>query len=204
MASAAATSSAASGPPVGARGQDPAARGVGADHFRALAGSLPTGVCVLTTLDAAGRPVGMTSGAVCGLSRVPPLLLACLDTTSRTLGALLQRATFGVNILAADAAWLSDRFAGDAPDRFAGVPWTPGPHGIPILTEGVVAHAICEVYRTVHAGDHLIVLGLITDGEHHPDADPLLYHRHHYSGFQPHSSAERSRTPRDTPHPATI
>lgn len=162
-----------------------AARGVPEDQFRSLAGSLPTGVTVLTTLDNAGEPAGMTSGAVCGLSRVPPLLLACLGATSRTLAALTRRGAFCVNVLDADAAWLSDRFAGATADRFADVPWEPGPGGLPIFTEGVVAHAVCEVHHTIDAGDHVIVIGLIVAGEHRPEANPLLYHRRRYAGFRP-------------------
>lgn len=157
--------------------------GVSGEQFRALAGSLPTGVCVVTTLDPAGRPAGTTAGAVCGVSRLPPLLLVCLDATSNTLGALLQRAHFGVHILDAHGTWLADRFATAHTDRFAGVPWRPDPHGIPVLTENVVAHMICEVHRTVHAGDHVIVIGLIVAGAHRPDADPLVYHRRRYAGF---------------------
>lgn len=157
--------------------------GVSEDRFRALAGSLPTGVCVVTTREPGGHPIGATAGAVCGLSRVPPLLLLCLDTGSRTLQALLRRGCFGVNILAADAAELSRRFAGPPAHRFDAVAWTTGAHDVPILTEGVVAHAICTVFRTVRAGDHLIVMGLIVAGDHRADTEPLLYHRRRYAGF---------------------
>src|SRR5215469_2946234 len=51
--------------------------GVGADEFRSLAASLPTGVTVVTTTGPGGEPVGMTCGAVCSLSCEPPLLLTC-------------------------------------------------------------------------------------------------------------------------------
>lgn len=159
--------------------------GVPEEQFRSLAGSLPTGVTVVTTLDDAGRPAGMTSGAVCGLSGVPPLLLVCIGRRSRTLAALLEHGTFCVNVLGAEAGWLSDRFAGRAADRFDGVAWEPGPGGVPVLTGGIVAHSVCEVYRTVRAGDHLIVIGLIVAGEHRPSANPLLYHRRRYAGFLP-------------------
>ncbi|TCO62756.1 flavin reductase family protein [Actinocrispum wychmicini] len=157
--------------------------GVDPARFRSIAGSLPTGVTVLTTLDDHGDPMGMTLGAVCGLSCEPPLLLTCVNSGSRTLAAIRRNGTFCVNVLDADAAWLSARFAGDADDRFAGVEWTPGAGGLPVLTGNIVAYAACEKYRTVSGGDHMIVIGLIIAGDHDPQAAPLLYHRRRYAGF---------------------
>ncbi len=158
--------------------------GVAADHFRSLAGSLPSGVCVITTCDAHGEPAGMTSGAVCSVSCEPPLLLTCLSRASRTLAAIRERGAFVVNVLGADSAQLSNRFAGAAADRFVGVGWTPeSTCGLPVLTDGAVAHAVCQVYQVVSAGDHLIVMGLIVAGEHRLDVEPLMYFRRSYSGF---------------------
>ncbi|MFI6316017.1 flavin reductase family protein [Nonomuraea sp. NPDC050556] len=157
---------------------------IGPDLFRSLAGSLPTGVTVITAMDAARRPVGMTSGAVCGLSRTPPLLLACVGKSSRTLPSILRSGGFCVNVLDGGSAWLSDRFAGTSDDKFDGVPWRPSRNGAPVLTEGVVAHAVCEVFSTVDGGDHLIVVGLVVDGELHDDEGaPLVYHRRRYAAF---------------------
>jgi flavin reductase (DIM6/NTAB) family NADH-FMN oxidoreductase RutF len=157
--------------------------GVGADHFRSLAASLPTGVSVITTADKDGSPAGMTSGAVCSVSCAPPLLLTCMALGSRTLAALTSRKSFVVNVLAADSAALAARFASREKDKFASVAWSPGSHRLPVLTEGTVAHAVCELYRTVNAGDHAIVIGLILDGEHRPGISPLMYFRRAYSGF---------------------
>jgi flavin reductase (DIM6/NTAB) family NADH-FMN oxidoreductase RutF len=157
--------------------------GVGADHFRSLAASLPTGVSVLTTLDADGSPTGMTCGTVCSLSCAPPLLLTCLSLGSRTLAALASRKSFVVNVLAADGAAVAARFASAVPDKFAGVSWSPGKSRLPVLTEATVAHAVCELYQIVSAGDHAIVIGLILDGEHRLGVSPLMYFRRAFSGF---------------------
>jgi flavin reductase (DIM6/NTAB) family NADH-FMN oxidoreductase RutF len=157
--------------------------GVAADHFRSLAGSLPTGVCVITSRNAQGDPVGMTSGAVCSLSCEPPLLLTCISRGSKTLTAIRESGAFVVNMLAADSAALSDRFASPVSDRFADVAWTRERSGLPVLTDGTIAHAICHVYQLVSAGDHVIVIGLIVGGEHRADIEPLMYFRRSYSGF---------------------
>ncbi len=157
--------------------------GVAPDHFRSLAASLPTGVAVITTAAADAEPLGLTCGTVCSLSCQPPLLLACVGLGSRTLTALRARKAFVVNVLAADAERLATRFAGQLRDKFAGVEWATGKHGLPVLQEGTVAHAECELYRVVSAGDHAIVMGLILDGAHRLDASPLMYFRRAYSGF---------------------
>jgi len=157
--------------------------GVEGDHFRSLAAALPTGVSVITTLGAEGTPLGMTSGAVCSLSCEPPLVLTCIGRGSQTLAALKKHHAFCVNVLAADAAEISNRFAGSMPDKFAGVDWLPGPGGLPVLTTGTTAHAVCDVYRVVHAGDHDIVIGLIVAGDAEESADPLVYYRREYAGF---------------------
>jgi flavin reductase (DIM6/NTAB) family NADH-FMN oxidoreductase RutF len=157
--------------------------GVAADHFRFLAASLPTGVNVITTSEADRTPVGMTSGAVCGVSCEPPLLLTCIGRGSRTLEAIKSRKRFCVNVLSAAGSHVSEQFARSQTDKFAGVTWVPAYGGIPVLTQDTIAHAICELYQVHSAGDHAIVIGLIVDGAHRSDVSPLMYFRRGYSGF---------------------
>ncbi|MFG2884066.1 flavin reductase family protein [Streptomyces sp. NPDC048297] len=157
--------------------------GIEADHFRSLAAALPTGVTVVTTLTADGAPVGMTSGAVCGLSCEPPLVLTCITRGSRTLGEIKRRRGFCVNVLASGADAISQRFASAGGDRFTGVDWRPGPGGLPVLSTGTTAHAVCELYQVVPGGDHEIVIGLIVAGDSDPSASPLVYHRRTYAGL---------------------
>ncbi|MBB5078951.1 flavin reductase family protein [Nonomuraea endophytica] len=159
------------------------AAAVPAQLFKTLAGSLPTGVTVVTSLAGTGRPAGLTSGAVCALSADPPLMLVCIGRGSRTLTAIESSGAFCVNVLDAGSASLSERFAGGGDGKFDGIAWRPGRHGVPVLTQGTVAHAICEVLETVSGGDHLIVIGLVVEGAREREAAPLLYHRRRYAGF---------------------
>ena len=109
--------------------------GVAPDHFRSLAASLPTGVSVITTAGPDGEPLGMTCGTVCSLSCAPPLLLACVGLGSKTLTALHNRKAFVVNVLSADGSGLASRFASSVGDKFVGVEWARGKHGLPVLGE---------------------------------------------------------------------
>ncbi|MFG2974474.1 flavin reductase family protein [Streptomyces sp. NPDC048331] len=145
--------------------------------LRSLMGELPAGVTVLTTMSPEG-PVGMTTSAVTSLSMNPPMILACLTSTSATLARILSHRTFAVNILTDAMEDTSDRFAnGPVLERFAAVPH----HlvdGVPLL-DGTAGAAICHVAATHPGGDHTILTATVTRTLH-GDGSPLLRHRAAY------------------------
>jgi flavin reductase (DIM6/NTAB) family NADH-FMN oxidoreductase RutF len=155
---------------------------VDAATFRSIMSAFPSGVTVVATLDAAGRPVGVTCSATCSVSLDPPLLLVCLHRHSRVLGALLDRGQFIVNFLRGNREGTSSLFASSAENRFASVVWQPSPRGgLPLLPVDTIAHAECEVASAIDAGDHVIVIGAIVDGHAHDDTfGPLMYWRRRY------------------------
>lgn len=67
------------------------AREVSRDEYRDLMCSFPTGVTVVTTLDAAGEPFGMTCTSMTSVTLRPPTLLVCLRVGSATLEAVRNR-----------------------------------------------------------------------------------------------------------------
>ncbi len=151
------------------------------ETFRSIMSAFPSGVTVVTTLDSAGAPVGVTCSAACSVSQEPPLLLVCLHRASSVLAALVERGGFVVNFLRDNSAETSALFASRTGDRFASVPWEAQPRsGLPWLPWDTVAHAECQVVRTVEAGDHVVVLGAITQGAAHEARGPLLYWRRRY------------------------
>ncbi|HEX9579967.1 MAG TPA: flavin reductase family protein [Gemmatimonadales bacterium] len=147
--------------------------------FRQLLGRFATGVTVLTTLDPEGRPGGMTASALAAVSLDPPLLLVCVDRGTDFGAVLAPAATFAVNVLARDQEALSRRFAADGVDRFAGVKWTPGPGGLPLL-DGVVAHVLCENWDRRDVGDHTVFFGRVIGGTAF-DRPPLVHLRGGYT-----------------------
>jgi flavin reductase (DIM6/NTAB) family NADH-FMN oxidoreductase RutF len=157
---------------------------VTAAALRHAMGHFATGVTVITSVDAAGRPVGTTANAVSSLSLDPPLLLVCFDRSSQTLAAIGTHGAFAVNILAEPQEELAANFArrGHAAD-WNGVPHRPGLTGSPRLHD-VLATLECTVEHRLPGGDHEIVVGRvrhahITDGE----ADPLLFWRGRYASL---------------------
>ena len=149
--------------------------------MRAFFGACPTPVAVVTAFDAAGRPCGMTCNSVSSVSLRPPTLLVCLDTRSRTLGAVVGAGAFAVNYLAAGAAAVARVFATSREDKFTGVPYSDG--AAPVLLDGVVSWARCTVVGALPGGDdHTVVLGEVCETGAY-DAPPLVYFHRSYFGW---------------------
>lgn len=152
------------------------------DLFRAVLGRFATGITVITSIDAAGVPHGMTVSAFSSLSLDPPLVLVCIANDA-TMAPVLQRATtFAVNVLHGGQEALSRRFAGKVDDRFAGVGYSIGKLGDPILDD-VLASLQCRVVTRHPAGDHVIVVGQVEQAAA-GSGQPLLYYRGGYATLE--------------------
>src|SRR4051794_35071621 len=146
--------------------------------FFASMAAFPTGVTVVTTVDADGRPLGLTCNAFTSVSAEPPLVLVSLDRGSNTLPALLETRRFVVNFLAAGRGDLATTCAGKGDGKFAEISWTPSAHGLPVLEEDSIAYVICELAEEIEAGDHVLLLGRGHEARPpEPHAVPLLYFR---------------------------
>jgi len=142
-------------------------------------GSFTTGVTIVTALDESRRPRGMTANSFTSVSLRPPLVLVCVATESLIWQTFARADHFAVNVLGGHQRDLSMRFAERHPDRFAGVDWSPGVSGAPLL-DGVLAYIECRRYRDIEAGDHMILLGEVVsfDRGSHP---PLVFHQGNYA-----------------------
>ncbi|WP_432158436.1 MULTISPECIES: flavin reductase family protein [unclassified Streptomyces] len=157
---------------------------VDADTFRAVMGALPTGVTVVTTVDADGAPCGFTCSAACSVSQDPPLLLVCVNSGSRVLREMLGAGAFAVNMLRANREWVSAHFAARDADRFAAVDWRPTDSlGLPWLPDHTVAYAECRLDSAIAAGDHTVVIGTIVGGDALRTHGPLMYWRREYAAW---------------------
>ncbi|MFP8961430.1 flavin reductase family protein [Streptomyces nanhaiensis] len=163
---------------------DTVPREVDADSFRALMSGHPSGVAVVTTIDARGVPRGLTCTSVCSVGLEPPSLLVCLDNRSGTLRALSESGVFAVNLLHTRGRGAAQTFATAGPDRFSEVAWEPTErHAVPRLTDDARAVAECRVLHTLPAGDHTVVVGAVEDVVFRPRARPLLYGERRYAGW---------------------
>ena len=156
------------------------------DDFRRVLSHFASGVTIITTSDAEGRPTGLTASAFTSVSLEPPLILVCVAHTSQSYPTLVERGRFAVNFLRSEQQEASRRFATSKIDRFAkfeGVPYRMSELGMPLLTDAL-AFVDCVTVNTHVEGDHTVFIGRVeacgtTDGE------PLVYFRGKYATLPP-------------------
>ena len=151
-------------------------------EFRDALGRFATGVTVVTACAPDGTPVGLTANSFNSVSLDPPLVLWSLARSASTMEVFSHCAHYAVNVLSAAQVAVAQQFAARGIDRFAGVAYTLGAHGVPLL-DGALATFEC-FSRSQHAeGDHVIFVGEVercrrADAAQPgaPHAAPLLYH----------------------------
>jgi 3-hydroxy-9,10-secoandrosta-1,3,5(10)-triene-9,17-dione monooxygenase reductase component len=131
------------------------------DLFRTVAGYWPTGVSVITTIDADRQPYGLTANAVTSLSLRPLQYLVCIDNRSTSLPALLQSRIFCVNFLSEDQEAIARIFASKKERKFDDFGWRRLPNGLPVI-DGGLAQIGCEVAAVHAGGDHSVIIGQVT------------------------------------------
>lgn len=133
-------------------------------RFRHVLGHLPTGVVIVTGLDAEAQPVGVTIGSFVSVSLDPPYVGFFIGK-SRSWSDISSGTLFCANVLSDAQSELCWRFAKDpvdgAANRFDGLEWQQSLNGMPILS-GILASIDCTVVSVTPAGDHRFVLAHVT------------------------------------------
>lgn len=150
-------------------------------HFRNVLGHFPTGVTVVTGLDAAGAPHGITIGSFVSVSLDPPLVGFFPGIASKSWQAIAESGSFCVNILGAGQDELCWKFAKELNagemSKFVGVDWIASSTGSPILP-GIVGSINCLIESAHEAGDHLFVIGRVLGMSHAEDVtDAMVFFR---------------------------
>lgn len=154
-------------------------------QFRNVLGHFATGVTVITAKDVDQGYVGTTASSFNSVSLDPPLILWSIDKSTRSLKAYEQAEHFAVNILAADQLAISNHFAGQMDDKFAGVDYRLSDFGIPLLP-GCVATFDCKTAYVYEGGDHYIIVGEVLNFASDDERKALLFHRGAYALAEPH------------------
>lgn len=164
---------------------------IDAATFRSVLGHFPTSVTVVTAIDAAGNPVGLTIGSFVSVSLDPPLVGFLPQTDSDTWRAIEASGHFVVNDLSCTQGDLCWSFAkrGNEDERFTGVPWTPAPSGAPIIG-GAMAWIDCSIEAVHEMGDHYFVLGRVdaletVEPATEAEGDPLIFFKGKLGRFVP-------------------
>ena len=151
-------------------------------ELRRCLGTFVTGVTVMTTLGADGRPEGITANSFSSLSLDPPLIVWSLRLESGSFHTFKNATRFAVNILAHDQVSISNRFAAKGVKSFADVQHTLGLGGIPLI-DGCTSYLECSLEATYPGGDHELFVARV-DRILMNDRPPLAYGNGGYLGVK--------------------
>jgi flavin reductase (DIM6/NTAB) family NADH-FMN oxidoreductase RutF len=145
------------------------------DSLASLFKSLTTGVYVVGVAHGEVRNA-FTAAFVMQASYDPMLLALSINPHHSSYGLMKQGRAFSVNVLKKDQLEFAAHFGGQSrADKFAAIDWRPGRTGVPLLQQSM-AWFECQLAGESPAGDHVIVLGRVIDGQlNDPDSEPMVY-----------------------------
>lgn len=143
-----------------------------ADLLKAVNRKFVTGVTLVTAMDA-GTPRGLAVNAFANISLDPPTVMVCVQRTSSTHDCLFRATHLAINIASTSQMEVMGRFASKGVDKFAGLDWTPGVHGSPILP-GSSAHMEVEIRERLQASTHTVFICRVVDAAV-SDEVPVVY-----------------------------
>jgi flavin reductase (DIM6/NTAB) family NADH-FMN oxidoreductase RutF len=149
--------------------------------MRTVLGHFCTGVAVITGHDG-DRPVGFACQSVTSVSLDPPYVSFCPAHTSGSWPVIRATGRLCINILSDHQHGVCAQFAVSGGDKFAGVDWSPGSNGAPVLHDAL-ATIEADLEFENSAGDHTIVVAHVTGLRASKGRRPLLFYRGAFGGF---------------------
>ena len=109
----------------------------------------------------------------------PLRFVVCISVRNRTYRVLQRTTAMIVHLVPEDAGELAELFGGqtgDEADKFASVPWEPGPERLPVLRQCRSWFA-ARILDSMDAGDHRAFLVQPFAGAHEPGERPFTFLR---------------------------
>lgn len=151
------------------------------EKLRAAMRAWSAGVTVVTAAHE-GLQHGATVNSFTSISLEPALLTITLQKSAKTHDLILKSRAFGLTILSAGQAKISDLFAGKIPgveNRFAGLQTQTLVTGSPLLVGGL-AWLDCRVVETFDAVSSTLFIAEALAAQTMGDEQPLIYHNREY------------------------
>lgn len=129
-----------------------------------------------------GQRHGMTVSSFTSVSLQPPIVLVCIDQSTRTHNLIQDSGQFAACILHRDQREISDRFAGrmpDIPDRFEGLEVEKTRGGL-IVPAGCLASMDCRLVATQPLGRSTVFMAEVGSVKLGSEGPPLLYYNQDY------------------------
>jgi flavin reductase (DIM6/NTAB) family NADH-FMN oxidoreductase RutF len=151
------------------------------EELRAAMRAWSAGVTVVSAVYE-GTTHGMTVNSFTSISLDPAIITVSLQSSTRTQEIVSKSRMFGLTILSAEQAKVSDLFAGRNPeieDRFAGLQTETLVTGAPLIVGGL-AWLDCRVVETYDAGMNILYIAEVLAARSFGDGQPLIYHNRKY------------------------
>lgn len=148
-------------------------------EFRDALARFATGVAVITCRTDQG-PLGITANSFASVSLEPPLVLWSPARASRRFDAFAEAEYFAIHVLGEDQMGLCRHFSSDG-RVFDGIAWQANEAKVPLIDD-VLARFECRRHAVHEGGDHVIVVGEVTNAAFR-DGAPLVFSAGTYGGF---------------------
>ncbi|QEE60376.1 flavin reductase family protein [Salinibacterium sp. dk2585] len=139
--------------------------------FRDACGRFPTGVTVISTPAADGRPAGMTANGFMSVSLDPALVVVSVGHNARTYERLMSNDVYAVSVLRHDQKDIASHFA--SREKSADPPFDM--HNGHAFVPGAIARIGCRIMDRFPAGDHTLFLGEVETFDQTPEVHPLVF-----------------------------
>lgn len=143
--------------------------------FRRSVSRFATGIAVVSCLDDAERPHGMTISSFTSISLEPATVLVSLRP-GRTHAQIRRRGWYGVSVLGGSHEPWSLHFGG-RPQPDLAVAWEMKAQ-VPVL-RGALAWFECEVDSVLQVHDHTLFVARVVDCDH-AEGSPLMFYASRY------------------------
>lgn len=152
-----------------------------ATDYRNAMSLLTTAVNVITTAGLSGMH-GFTASAVCSVTDTPPMLLVCMNQSSRSHSHFVENKMLSVNVLGAQHEQISNAFASsklNSEERFKLGAWSTLETGSPILEDALVSFD-CEIEQIQAVGTHSIFMCRVVAIKQSQPSESLVYFNRGY------------------------
>ncbi|RZT66171.1 flavin reductase (DIM6/NTAB) family NADH-FMN oxidoreductase RutF [Leucobacter luti] len=132
------------------------------DDFKAAMREWRTGMCLVTSLDAEGRPIGLICNSFASLSLAPPLISWAVDHGSSSIAGWRAAGSYALHVLPPIPEPLNHplvaAFARRGGDKFAGLRFAHNANGDPVFPE-LPTRFDCVLHQRIEIGDHDLMVG---------------------------------------------
>ncbi|WP_336658830.1 flavin reductase family protein [Leucobacter sp. USHLN153] len=121
-----------------------------------------TGICLVTSVDPAGVPIGLVCNSFASLSLEPPLVSWAVDHGSSSINAWRAIDSYAIHVLPRMERPLDHpliaTFAQRGGDKFAGIEFELNANGDPVIPE-LPTRFDCMLHERIIVGDHDLMIG---------------------------------------------